>query len=152
MKYDWASIKKDYVQGIEASGGVIYPTFEDLAKKYGCNHGYLRLKAGREKWTDQRDTYKAKIEQKIIENRTNKLAAQQADFDFDVFQTTKVLMNMTKLRIKEVGNQAQKGELPSLNELDHLARVVRHLQEIGKRALGEEGVIDDSIKIQIEKV
>jgi len=152
MKYDWTNIKQEYVQGIGSGGGVIYPTLEELSKKYGCNYGYLRVKAGKEKWTDQRDVYKAKIEQKVIENKTNKLAAQQSDFDFDIFQITKNLLSYAKVRMNKINEKIKKGGEPSLNEVDQLAKIVRQLQDIGKRALGEESGFDDAFKFKIEKV
>lgn len=152
MKYDWASIKQEYVQGIQTEKGTIYPTLEEMANKYGCSFVYIRKKSAKENWIEQRHIYAAKLEQKLIEKKTNKLAGQQSDFDYDVYQLTRNLMNYVRVKMNAINKKITENREPSLNEIDQLAKIVKQIQDIGKRALGDEGNIDDVLRFKIEKV
>lgn len=152
-KHDWPVIKSEYIQGIADSTSVIYPTYEELAKRHGLSAGYLRAKAGRENWSEQKALFIAKMEQKKIENRSDKLASQQSEFDFEIFKTTKNLLAYAKARMNKLNRELQSNTdfLPSLNEIDQLAKIIKQVQDIGKRALGEDPSGND-FEIRVEVV
>lgn len=151
-KHDWPTIKSEYVQGIVTEGRIEYPTYEELAKRHKVSFGYLRKRAAIENWTEQRNIYIAKLEQKTLEKKTDKLAAQQADFDYEIFQTTKNLFAYIKAKMNNINRDIQVNEvLPALTEIEQLTKTLKQIQEIGKRALGEDPAANE-IEIEVELV
>lgn len=54
----WEAIRKEYVEGQRDSrGGVIYPTQDELARKYTCGFGTIKARAQQERWAAARKAY-----------------------------------------------------------------------------------------------
>lgn len=143
-------MKKEYVEGIETEQGVTYLSLGEVAERNGCNDSYVRRRASKEGWTELRNIYLAKIEQKAREKKTDKLASKQSEFDFDVFKINKTLLNYIKLKINVLNAKITNKEIkePTANEVDSLANILRKIQDIGKKALGDE---DSSGNIDLEQ-
>lgn len=56
---DWNRVRREYVSGSKS--------LRTLADEYHCSQSTLRKKAANEKWTEQRNTYRAKVEQKYMD-------------------------------------------------------------------------------------
>lgn len=56
---DWNRVRREYVSGSKS--------LRTLADEYHCSQSTLRKKAANEKWTEQRNTYRAKVEQKFMD-------------------------------------------------------------------------------------
>lgn len=73
VKKDWNKIKKYYVSHPEVS-------VADIAKKYDLSVSTITWHASREKWTDARESYKKKfdekLEEKLLEENVNRTAAR----------------------------------------------------------------------------
>lgn len=61
---DWELIRSEYVS--------TNATFKELAEKYGMKHDYLRKKASRGKWKEDRDEFRRKRTQKAINKAINR--------------------------------------------------------------------------------
>ena len=65
---DWNKIKAEYI-----AGGTSY---RKLAEKYGVSQSTLRQRAAREKWTDDKNSVRTEIEQKMIESVSDEQAEE----------------------------------------------------------------------------
>lgn len=53
--YPWEAIRTEYIEGRRDSrGGVVYPTQEELARKYTCGLGTIAKRCMQEGWAHQR--------------------------------------------------------------------------------------------------
>jgi hypothetical protein len=53
--YPWEAIRTEYIEGRrDDRGGVVYPTQEELARKYTCGLGTIAKRCGQEGWAQQR--------------------------------------------------------------------------------------------------
>ena len=69
---DWAKIKAEYVQG--------NVTLEDLAKKYEYSLSSMLKRSAKEKWSEERNIYCIKLEEKKQEKKTEILVAESDNF------------------------------------------------------------------------
>ena len=56
---DWNRVRREYVSGSKS--------LRTLADEYSCSQSTLRKRAANEKWTEQRNDYRAKVEQKYMD-------------------------------------------------------------------------------------
>lgn len=56
---DWNRVRREYVFGSKS--------LRALADEYHCSQSTLRKRAANEKWTEQRNDYRAKVEQKYMD-------------------------------------------------------------------------------------
>lgn len=56
---DWNRVRREYVYGSKS--------LRTLADEYSCSQSTLRKRAANEKWTEQRNDYRAKVEQKYMD-------------------------------------------------------------------------------------
>ena len=56
---DWNRVRREYVSGSKS--------LRALADEYSCSQSTLRKRAANEKWTEQRNDYRAKVEQKYMD-------------------------------------------------------------------------------------
>jgi len=56
---DWNAIKAEYI-----AGGT---TYKKLAEKYGISESWLRQRASKENWSEQKNTVRTETEQKIVD-------------------------------------------------------------------------------------
>ena len=54
---DWNRVRREYVSGSKS--------LRTLADEYSCSQSTLRKRAANEKWTEQRNDYRAKVEQEV---------------------------------------------------------------------------------------
>lgn len=76
-KYDWETIKKQYIYGIRQEDGTKrFPTLDELCKHYGCSLGTIGSRAKKGEWKNERKKISDKIEKKVAEKRTEYEAEQ----------------------------------------------------------------------------
>jgi hypothetical protein len=79
----WEAMKTEYVVGRrDARGGVVYPSHEDLARKYCCALATIAKRAGRDQWLDARHAYQA--EQVQHEQQAHNEASAPSDQPIDI--------------------------------------------------------------------
>lgn len=65
---DWNTLKAEYI-----AGGISY---RELAEKYGVSQSTLRQRAAREKWSEQKNTVRTEVEQKMIDTISDEQTEQ----------------------------------------------------------------------------
>lgn len=65
---DWNTLKAEYI-----AGGVSY---RELAEKHGVSQSTLRQRAAREKWSEQKNTVRTEVEQKMIDTISDEQTEQ----------------------------------------------------------------------------
>lgn len=100
-KYDWETIKKDYVHGIKQEDGTKhFPTQEELCTTYGCAKGTLGTRASKEDWKGQREKISNKIDQKVAEKKTEREAEDIVQSDLKFENAGELLRKVTVKKLK----------------------------------------------------
>jgi len=126
---DWAKIKAEYVQG--------NVTLEDLAKKYEYSLSSMLKRSAKEKWSEERNIYCIKLEEKKQEKKTEILVAESASFDANCLRPAQSAIELIEKRIAEI---KKRGNLSyqDTKELEKLGAALKTFQSVGKLALGED--------------
>ena len=70
-KYNWETIKKQYIYGIRQENGTkTYPTYKELSKIHGCAQSTLGDRAKKEEWKLEKQKISEKIGKKVAEKKT----------------------------------------------------------------------------------
>jgi hypothetical protein len=89
-KINWNEVSSLYIEGeISPSGERVYPTLEDVSKKYNVRPGTVRTHAAAEHWRDKRATFQRDLEEKARQLRLEKRAKEELDFHENCFKITK---------------------------------------------------------------
>lgn len=144
---DWEGMRGDYVQGywqrdsVTQIRHIYYPTFEDLAQKWGCGSSSIRTKAGKERWTYQRSVFRAKINEMESDRRISLFMSESAQLDAFVLDCGHDLGKVIGRQIKKLNPELEELDVKipeaKASELLTLAKTLEMLQTIGRRAVGE---------------
>ena len=168
-RYNWPRIKADYVEGITGDDGKItWPTFDVVADRNNALAQNIRTRAAREKWTEERAAFQARIDQQRQDERSTEIASLGADLDVQALRVAKNGLAITGARIQELGLLAteraraiqQNGgrvtadtpRAPSSEELGTLSRAAATWYQLGREAMGD-GVrvhVDHSGTVQVD--
>ena len=144
-KYDWYDIKRLFIEGFNNNGQVVFLNFNELSDMCNVKYNYLRQHAAKEKWMQQREIYRKKIEYSKKHEVSKLLAGEGAEFDSKILELAKAGTLIVKsyfLAHKKLMKKAKKEKksIPLLDykALDSLSRALTAFQKIGKLALNEE--------------
>jgi hypothetical protein len=82
-RVNWPQVRAAYIEGhiIDPQRDAFtraWPTLEEVAALHGIHHGTVEVRAAREKWLDQRQTFQTDVEQArrrwLVENRTERVS------------------------------------------------------------------------------
>lgn len=148
----WTDIKADYIEGVVTNGARRYPTYDDLAIKYGCHTQTLRKQGADERWLDARAVFARRVDNERSEARIAELASLGADLDLSALRIARNGLAVTAARLSELGTQAQARTAalrspepgatlpaaPDSDEVGLLARAASAWYDLGQKALGQE--------------
>lgn len=140
VKYDWTKIKKDYVEGILQNGELVFPTAEDISKKYGVSIPHLRQKSQNEQWMVERENYIQGIESYRIERKQELLGQQAAELDIKVFNVAQEAIDEL---LKMIQNEKQKDGKSDVNVFNKVSTSLKNFQDIAKNASNQNFKKDD---------
>lgn len=162
QKYDWPTLKRDYVEGIEVDGKLTWPTFNELSERHGVWSSNVRDRAAIEMWTTDRAAFQRRIEMQRQQARSQELAALGADLDLQALRIAKNGLTITSARLGELGQAAQErmeairqaggkvtAETPKpvdSEELGTLSRAAVQWYALGSKALGD----DQRMRLDVE--
>jgi len=130
MAYDWAIVRREYVQGCpDTEGEIRKPTLQFLADKHGLSMSTLKKRAAKEKWVQERNIFSAKKEQEVMQHRMYIMAGEAAAFDSKSLDAANAGIEDGLRRLKQ-------SDL-SNNDFHKLSSALVNFQKIGKLALGE---------------
>ena len=130
MAQDWTLIKRDYIQGYtDEDGNHKCPTLEDLCERYSCSISTMKKRSANEKWSQERNLYGTKLEQKIQNRTMNLVASEAASFDSKSLTAADSTITLIMDRMKD----------PKLSNHDilKLSNAIVNFQKVGKLAVGE---------------
>lgn len=128
MRRDWTQIKREYIE--------TDITLRELAQKYNIHPSTIFSRSAKEKWSEEKEIFRSKLEAKRIERRTDLLAAQSASFDASCYRISEIAVDILERKILEMRKKDLDKE--GLRILERLADTLRTFQTIGKAALGED--------------
>lgn len=178
-KYDWLTIRREYVEGYQEEHGITYPTLQELATKYGVPHKTVRMRSAKERWRHLRAQHLRTIEAAKRAKRAIRLGEEAADFDTKSLNVAKLGIAMVTQRMAEIAKDVREreelkakfaedlaaGRMPKFDirktaggsvidarELDTLARAGMQWFDLGKKAMGEATErTETTISIDVEE-
>jgi len=132
QKYEWGTIRIQYVQGRENGGGLEWPTLEQLAQEHGIPIATIKSRSSREGWVRERNLFHTQLIQKSHEKVLEQLAERSAQLDVQAFSVARATL---ALHAKELIEGTQAGNLP-LSDRERLLRICDVAHKMGHRALG----------------
>ncbi len=146
-KYNWPLIKAEYVEGLRDEKGDLYwATYDQIGERHGVKAGNIRNVAAKEGWTQERDIYRAKVEQERRGRKVETLASEAAAFDSETLKIAKAGLRMIQIHFVKAAKvyQDNANKPMASKELDRLSRAAERYQKIGRLSLGESTEIVSS--------
>ena len=127
MAYDWAKIKRGYVQGIKNN---TKPTLEEVCEYFGCNLSTTKKRSAKENWQQERNLFGTKVEPLIEEKTINRMVEESANLD-------NIALNISIKGLNKVDSRLGDNKL-SNHDMQKLSTTANNFHKMGKLALGEE--------------
>jgi hypothetical protein len=144
-KHDWPSIRRDYVEGIDRDGVIVYPTMDEVAERHKVMPNRVREQAAKRGWFADRERLQARIAQARETKRAVVIGRAGADFDSKVLRFAgRLLGDVERTRKRLTRKDANVDPL----ELSRIGLAARHCQTLAKVALGEE-IGDDGVPLPL---
>ena len=181
-KWPWEKIRKDYIEGIRLNGSedpldISWPTLVKVAEMYGVPAGTVQVRAGKEKWMHQRQSFQLRMDVVRKRERARLMAKEGRAFDVNVLNISKIGLNVILRRMAEISRSVQiregaieqltaameRGEVPDLSllsnmpefdaaEVERMANAATRFEELGRRVLGEPSEEAESIVSQEDEI
>ena len=129
-KHDWATIRKEYVEGVQENGKIAWPAMRGVAEIHEVDGTVLRLRAAKERWADLRNQYRAKQLQARQTARVKTVAHAGAKFDADILKLAQTLAAMLGKRLESLPAEDTEG-------IRKISAALVNVQRAGRIALGE---------------
>lgn len=129
MAYDWALIKREYVQGYSEKGKPKCPTLQELCDRHGCSLSTIMKRSSKENWIQERKLFGTKKEERIEEKKLSKMAEESANVDNKA-------LNIANKGLNEVEKRLSDSKL-SNHDILKLSTTATNFHKMGKLALGE---------------
>ena len=141
-KHDWEAIRRDYVQGYARDDGSRFtePRYADVAAKHRMSESTLRKVGAEERWPDQRNMFRTRVEHAQIEKRIDTLADTIVKFDAECAATATALLNIIRGKMAQAVEVDEKGKrvvTATTTDLQALAGALIKAQTVGRLAMGE---------------
>ncbi|MBP2652620.1 MAG: hypothetical protein H6Q73_189 [Firmicutes bacterium] len=137
-RHNWDEIRKEYIEGMEQDGQLVYPTQKSIADKYGIAPETVNRKAKAEQWEVQREIFVNKTSIKRQEKKAELISDEGSQFDLDCF-------NAAKAGIEKI--QHGIGNCFLVEDLNKLSSALKNFQTVGKASLGDKTTGDNTIII-----
>jgi hypothetical protein len=134
VKHDWFAIERDYVEGIDGAAER-FPTFEDMANKWGILANNLRARAAKDHWAQKREVFQNKIREVRQEKVADSIADGVARLSRRNFKSLDAVSIMVNNKIAEaIGRK----ELLSNIVMREFVDLIDNCERIARRMLGED--------------
>lgn len=141
-KYDWETIRKQYIQGIrQENGDKTYPTLQELCNTHGCALGTIGDRAKKEEWKTQRRKFSERIRKKVDEKKSEIEADDIVESDAKFESTGEKLR---KLVDKKINIFLDTPRDVRAYDIKNLGDALRSAQEVVKTAQGEPLEINET--------
>lgn len=163
-KYDWPTLRKQYIEGIptqDSKNERWYPNLRELAELHEMPYERLRKRSAEERWTHKKEAAELIVIAERSKKRAKEIAKNAMDFDEKSHNVAKIGMAMVTTRLAEIAKETEvkrpfrddamdrlrKGEhvephelytVVRYKELEGLANAAERFNQLGMRALGTD--------------
>lgn len=131
-------IRNDFVHGIDKDGQKIYPTLDELIKKYNVAQSTIYRTAKSDNWKIQKEQFQADYQKKLDKQRQKNNISKSIQLDDQSLTLANALFATVGQTI-QINNQnmkkGKKGLIPT--QINALANALATAQRTAKLALGE---------------
>lgn len=128
-RHDWEAMRREYV---EASSDAARPSLEKIAERHGCDAGYVRARAGREKWSQKASRFLAEIEQNRYKQVIQEHREAHQRIDIIAIEVCETLLSQIAAMLQEAGDRCFKPY-----EVSHLCTALKTAYEMSRQARGD---------------
>jgi hypothetical protein len=152
-------LRLEFVEGYTEDGVRVFPTIDELIKKYDLpvKTAYKRSKEGA--WQEQRNSFKSQYEAQRIAQRAKRKSEKADKFDDTAMTLAENIFARIgrKLTLAAQQDRVSGGDSLSTPELKDIAETVIKAQRAGKLALGEAAEIkqvvsDDNVPASLTRI
>jgi len=151
-RHDWDLVKQQYVEGImDGDGNIMFPTLQTLSDMHNISESTIRKRSAADDWATEKNIFRATLERKRMESKTDILAGKSSEFDAQIFRLADIGVNHLKIHFINANNRLKRSEAEAsargeedaelqamaLSQMENLSRALERLQRIGRLALGE---------------
>lgn len=150
-RYDWDTIRAEYVEGIDNDGTIEWPILDEVARRNHAHPVNVRKRSGEEGWVEMRALFRRRIETQRQMERSEQISSLGADLDLSALRIARSGLAITGARLQELARQTTqraraiadgvKGfdlpEAPNTSEVNELARAATIWYDLGTKALGD---------------
>ena len=129
LRYDWALIKREYIQGYDEDGEHKCPTLKDLCERHGCSYSTIKKKSASEKWERERNLYGTKRNQKILEKKMDIMVEESASIDNKALEIAHKGLDLVNQRLDKK---------PDDKDALKLSNTATNFHKMARLAMGEE--------------
>ena len=131
-------LRNDFVQGVTIDNALVYPTLDQLAKKYKVAKSRLYRIARNDSWKIQKEQHIQELQDQLDKQRSKELVAKSKSFDDKSINLANALYATIGQMIQSNQLQIQAGEKGySPTQLNALSQSAITAQRLAKLALGE---------------
>lgn len=146
-RYSWPYLQQVFVEGLprdsaDPSGARDWLSLRELASECGASYQKVRNRAARDRWTDMRLDYQARVFRARMEQRARRAVDRGIEFDDLALGIARQGMRLVQFRLAEVTQDVHRSESDdhrcevSAAQLMQLAKSAAVFQDIGNRAIG----------------
>lgn len=131
-------IRNDFVQGISVDDNIIFPTLDELIKKYKVAQSTVYRVARNENWKIQKEQFYNEYTKKLDAKRSNERAEKSKKIDDNSVNLAEAVFATIAQVISKNNKDMQNGKIglpPS--QLTSIAQAISITQKVAKLALGE---------------
>lgn len=137
-RHNWDEIKKEYVEGTNVDGKLVYPSQGDLSNKYGIDPATIGRKASKDQWLLQREIFVSKVQDKRQQKKAEAISDEGSKFDLECF-------NAAKIGIEKLS----RANIFTVDDLNKVSAALKNFQAVGKASLGDKGTSDTDVHINV---
>jgi hypothetical protein len=134
-------VRDEFIHGyVNDEGARVFPTLEALAKRHELAKSTLYNYSASEGWQDQKNRYQTELQQRIDQERMERMVAETKRLDDSCIQIAQAMLGTVGRKLqKAIEIERSTYDSPSIDsgELGQLSQVTANAQKIGKLALGQ---------------
>ncbi len=147
---DWEQVRNDFINGhLDEGGKRQFPSYQELAEKYGVAVGSIYNKSSQEKWSKIRTLTQTKIKEKREAAELRAIVSESATYEAMALEMIYKLLKLGHLKVHKYREfydrdfnfeDLDTDALPEIDvkELQTLASTTKELVNLARRIIGDD--------------